>query len=303
MLGDGQDDDLDGRHARREHQTVVVAVGHDEAAYHAGGHAPAGLKRGLQLVLPVGEGDAEGLGEAVAEVVAGAGLQRLVVVHHALDGVGVLRAGELLLVGLVAAQHGHGQQVLADVGVYLEHLPRLVQSLLGGGVDGVTLLPEELASAQEGAGGLLPAEHAAPLVVETGQVAPGVDYVAPVLAEQRLAGGADAQPLGQLLAAADGDPRALGREALNVVFFLLKQALGDEQRHGDVLVSRGLELPVQLGLDVFPNRIAVGAQDEKALYPGVVDQLGLEAHVGEPLGKVLLHIGYALDFFVLRHDI
>ena len=127
--------------------------------------------------------------------------------------------------------------------------------------------------------------------------------MAPVLAEQRLAGGADAQPLGQLLAAADGDPRALGREALNVVFFLLKQALGDEQRHGDVLVSRGLELPVQLGLDVFPNRIAVVAQDEKALYPGVVDQLGLEAHVGEPLGKVLLHIGYALDFFVLRHDI
>ena len=33
---------------------------------------------GAELVLPVGEGDAEGLGEAVAEVVAGAGLERLV---------------------------------------------------------------------------------------------------------------------------------------------------------------------------------------------------------------------------------
>ena len=53
-----------------------------------------------RLVVLAGEGDVKGLGEAVAEVVAGAGLEGLAVVHHALDGVGRLGAGELLLVGL-----------------------------------------------------------------------------------------------------------------------------------------------------------------------------------------------------------
>ena len=66
-------------------------------------------------------------------------------------------------------------------------------------------------------------------------------------------------------------------------------------------MSRRLELPVQLGLDIFPNGIAVGPHDEEALHAGVVNQLRLEAHVGEPLGEVLLHIGYALDFLVLGH--
>ena len=137
-----QHDDLDGRYPRREHQAVVVAVSHDEAADHARRHAPARLKRAAQLVLLVRERYAEGLCKAVAEIVARAGLQGLVVVHHALDGVGVLRAGELLLLGLVAADDRHRSPVLADVRVYLQHAERLLARLGLGGVDGVALLPE-----------------------------------------------------------------------------------------------------------------------------------------------------------------
>ena len=74
--------------------------GHDKAADDARGHAPAGLVGGAELVLLIREGDAEGLREAVAEIVARAGLEGLAVVHHALDGVGVLGPGELLLIGL-----------------------------------------------------------------------------------------------------------------------------------------------------------------------------------------------------------
>ena len=125
--------------------------------------------------------------------------------------------------------------------------------------------------------------------------------MAPVLAEERLAGGADAQPLGQLLAAADGDPGALGREARDVVLLLLQQALGYEHGHADVLVARGLEALVQRRLYVLPDGVAVGPQDEEALHAGVVNELRLGAHVGEPLGEVLIHIGYALDFLVLSH--
>ena len=140
--------------------------------------------------------------------------------------------------------------------------------------------------AQEGAAGLLPAQDAAPLVVELGQVPVGVDDVLVVLAEQGLAGGADAVALLQLLTAAAGDPGALGGEALHVVLLLLQQALGDEHGHGHILVSGGLELPVQLPLHVLPDGEAVGAVDEHTLDAGVVDELRLFAHVGEPLGEV-----------------
>ena len=142
----------------------------------------------------------------------GAGLEGLLVVHHALHGIGASRR-ELLLVGLAALHHRHGQVVLAEVGVDVEHPQGLLHGLLRGGVHGVALLPQELPVAQEGAAGLLPAQDGAPLVVQLGQVPVGVDDVLIVLAEQGLGGGADAVALLQLLAAAVGDPGALGGEA------------------------------------------------------------------------------------------
>ena len=84
-------------------------------------------------------------GEAVAEIMAGAGLKRLAVVHQRLDGVGRLGAGELVAVGLAAADDRHRQRLLAEVGVDVQHPLGLGNGLLGGGVDGVALLPEKLA--------------------------------------------------------------------------------------------------------------------------------------------------------------
>ena len=283
-------------------QTVVVAVGHDDAADQAGGHAPGGLEGVVGLVVLAGEGDVKGGGKAVPEVVGGAGLKGLLVVHHALHGVGGLSAGELLLVGLAALHHGHGQVVLAEVGVDVEHALGLGDGLLGGGVHGVALLPQELPVAQEGAGGLLPAQDGAPLVVELGQVPVGVDDVGIVLAEQGLRGGPDAVALLQLLRAAVGHPGALGGEALHVVLLLLEQALGDQHGEIHVLMAGLLELLVQDLLKILPDGVAVGPEDEHPLDGGVVDKLRLLAHVGEPLGEVHLHTGDLLHLlFVLCH--
>ena len=298
----GHHDDLDGGDLRGQHQAVVVAVGHDDAADQTGGHAPGGLVRIDPLVVGVGEGDVEGAGEAVAEVVGGAGLQGLAVMHHALDGVGGLGAVELLLLGLLAPGHGHGQHVFAEVGVDVQHALGLLHGLLGGGVHGVALLPEEFAVAQEGAGGLLPAQHAAPLVVHLGQVPVGLDDIFIVLAEQGLGGGTDAVALLELVAAAHGDPGALRGKALHVVLFLLQQAFGDEHGHVDVFSAGLFELNVHQPLDVFPDGVAVGAIDEHALDGGIVDELRLGAHVGVPLGKILLHVGDSFDFHLFCHD-
>ena len=238
------------------------------------------------LVVRAGEGDVEGLGKAVAEIVAGARLKGLPVVHHALHAVGVLRTGELLLLGLAALGHGHSQVVLAEIGVEVQNPDRLLHSLLCGGVHGVALLPQEFPVAEEGTAGLFPAQDAAPLIVQLGQVPVGVDDIFIVLAEQRLTGGPDAVALLQLLAAAAGDPGALGSEALHVVLLLLQQALGNQHGHRHVFMAGGLKLTVQLLLHVFPDGIAVRAVDEHALDAGIINELRLFANIGEPLGEV-----------------
>ena len=73
MLGDGQDNHLNGRDLRRQHQTVVVAVGHDDTADQTGGNAPGSFVGIGLLVVLVGELDLESLGETVTEIVGSAG--------------------------------------------------------------------------------------------------------------------------------------------------------------------------------------------------------------------------------------
>ena len=225
------------------------------------------------------------------------------VVHHALYGVGLLGAVELFLVGLLPLDHGHGQDVFQEVGVDVQHLLGLCPGLLGGGVHGVALLPQEFPVAEEGAGGLLPPEDGAPLVVQLGQVPVGLDDVFIVLAEQGLGRGPDAVALLQGIAAAVGHPGALGGEALHMVLLLLQQGLGDEEGEVDVLVACLLKALVQFGLDVFPDGVAIGAVDEHALDGGE-SMSSAFLHIGVPLGEVHLHVGDLLDFLlvVLSHS-
>ena len=62
-----------------------------------------------KLVVAAGEGHVVGAGELVAEIVGGRALKRLVILHHALDGVGRLGARKLLLFGLAAGYNGNGE--------------------------------------------------------------------------------------------------------------------------------------------------------------------------------------------------
>ena len=302
VLGDGQDDDLDGSDLGREHQAVVVAVGHDNRADHPGGAAPGGLVGVLELVVPAGEGDAVGAAELIAKVVGGGALERLSVLHHALDSIRCLGAGKLLLVGLAAGHHGDGQNVFKEVGIAAKLLHGLVLGFLGGLVDGVSLLPPELAAPQEGTGGLLPADDAAPLVIEHGKLPVGLEGIGPEVGEHGLGGGAEGQALFQLLVAAMGDPGHLGREALDQLALLLEEALGNQHRHGHILMSRLLEHAVHDLLHVLPDGVAIGTEDGKALDAGVLHQFRLAADVGIPLGKVHLHVGDLFNLFLFCHS-
>ena len=62
-----------------------------------------------------------------------------------------------------------------------------------------------------------------------------------------------------------------------------------------------LEFLIENSLNVLPNGIAVRPQDEQTLDAGIIDKLRLGANIGKPLGKILLHVGYLLNFFLFCH--
>ena len=233
----------------------------------------------------------------------GTGLQCLAVVHECLDGIGGFGTGELVGLGLLAADDRDGKILLVEVRVDVQHALGLFDGFLCRGVQGMALLPQEFTGTQERTGGLLPAHDADPLVIEFRQVAVGLDDVLPVVAEQGLGCRTDAQALFELLTAADGDPGALGREAFDVVLLFVEEALRNEHRHVDVLVSGLLEITVKNALDVFPDGIAVRTDDHTALDARVADEFCFLADVGIPFGKIDIHGSDVFHhLFLLRHE-
>ena len=88
-----------------------------------------------------------------------------------------------------------------------------------------------------------------------------------------------------------------------MVLLLLEQGLRNEHGHRNVLVARLLKTPVQVRLDVLPDGVAIGSEDEHPLGLGVTDELRLGTHVSVPLGEVHVHIGDLahLLVFILCH--
>ena len=226
------------------------------------------------------------------------------VLHHGLNGVGRLGPGELFLIGLAALYHGHSQGIPAEIGVAVQLLLSLGNGLLGGLVDGVALLPPELTGSQEGTGGLFPPDDGAPLVIEHGQLPVALEHIVPVVAEHGLGGGPEGQALLQLLAAAVGDPGHLRGKALYQFPFLFQQALRDQHGHSHIHMAGFLKHSVHDALNIFPNGIAVGPKDHKALDGGVIHQLRFQANIGVPLGEVHLHGGDGFHIsLVFSHDV
>ena len=79
----------------------------------------------------------------------------------------------------------------------------------------------------------------------------------------------------------------LRREALDVLRFLVQQALRDEQREVRVDVPGALELGVERLLNQLPDGVAVRANDHAALDGRIIGELGAPDDIEVPLRKVL----------------
>ena len=277
-----------GATAGGRREARVVAVGHDRGADHPRAEAPRRAPRVLELAIGVEEGHVVGAAEVLAQEVAGAALESLGVAHQALDAVGLIGPGKAFGRGLAAGVDRDGEHVLGDLAVDVEHAQRLLGGIGRGGVGGVALLPQELAGPQEEARAHLPAQDVVPLVVEQRQVAVALDPALVAVPDQRLAGGPDGERLLQLLAAAVGDDRDLGREALDVIGLALEQAHRDQQRKVDVLVAGRLDPVVERALRVLPDGVAMGLDDHRALGRAVLGHLGALHDLDVPAGEVVL---------------
>ena len=304
VLCNGDDNNLNGSYARGENETVVVTVCHNDGTDGTGGYAPRCLVGIFERVVTRGELDVKCLCKAIAKVVGGTALQSHTVVHHRLNGVGLFSACKLFLFGLSAGVSGDSKSLCIEVLINLEHLEGFLSCFFLGLVHGVTLLPEEFCGTQEGTGGLFPTNNVAPLVIELGQIAIGLNDVAEMLAEECFGCGANDQSLGELILTANGNDSTFGSEALNVILFLLQKRFGNEHGHINVLVTECLEARVEILLNVLPNSVAVGAEDHAALNAGVVSQLGFFYYVCVPLTEIHVHRCDLVNhfFIILCHN-
>ena len=68
-LVDRYDHHIDRCQCGRQHQTIVIRVGHDECAHQSGRNAPRGGPYQLLLTILVGKGDVKGLGKVLSQEV------------------------------------------------------------------------------------------------------------------------------------------------------------------------------------------------------------------------------------------
>ena len=239
---------------------------HDNAADHARGNAPArGVAIG-ELAVLVLETDVLRLGEVRTEEMRGSGLQRLSVLHHRFDGIGVHRARETLILGLLARDHRHRQRLLRERAIDFQHLHGFFDRLFFGGVSGVAFLPEKFGRAQKQARANFPANHICPLVEQHRQVAIALDPAREGIADDRFRGRAHDERLFELgvgiglklavdvLQTVMGDHRHLLGEAFDMFGLLGDEGEGDEEREIGVLVPGLLDAAVELVLDLAPTR-------------------------------------------------
>ena len=273
---------------------------HDDCTNHTGCHAPACLVYILELVFLIGILDAKRMREAVTEVMAGARLQCLPIMHQGFNGKGVCCTCKAFLFCFFALYNGDCQYITAEIRINIQHLDGSFLCLLCGCVCGMTLLPQKFHGSQEGACCFFPTNNGAPLIIQLGQVSVGLHDVCIMLAEQGFGSGTNTNAFLQLLFAAVGYPCNLGRKAFYMILFLLQQAFGDEHRHIYIFYACFLEAVIQLSLQKLPDGIAIRADDHAALQAGICRQVSFFYNVRIPLGKIHFHIGdgfYKFLFF------
>ena len=274
---------------------------HDDAADHARRNAPAGGMRQALAAFAVLVLDARSLREIGAEIMAGARLQRLAVLHHRLDRPGLDRARETLVLGLFAGHHRQREVLVGESAIDLEHGKRVLFGLSLFGMRGMAFLPQEFAGAQEHARAHFPAHDIGPLVELERQVAPALDPARHGIADDRFRRRADNQRFFQLGFGIGDQPAILARdqpvmrdhrhflcEAFDMLCLALEVRQRDEDREIGVFMPRRLDPVVEQTLHAFPDAKAPRADHHAATHARFLGHFGGADDVLVPGGEIIV---------------
>jgi len=232
-------------------------------------------------------GHVERLGKVLAQIVAGARLERLVVLHQGFTGIGAHRAGKPLRVALPPGEHRHRHPRLHEGPVDPENPERLLLGLGLAGMGRVAFLPEKLGGSQKQPGPELPADHVGPLVQQHREIPVALDPLRQHRVDDRFGGGTHDQRLLQQLAAPMGHHGGFGGKSLDVFRFLRQKTLGNEEREIRVLMPGVLEHPVEATLHLLPDGIPVGTDHHAPAHRTVIGEFGAQHEFVVPGVEVL----------------
>ena len=243
----------------------------------------------------------ERFGEILTEIVRGACLQALAVLHHCFHSVGSDSACEFFFFCLFARYYGNCKAVFGKFLIHAEHFHSFLFRLLLCCVSGVPLLPQKFGGAQKRSCSFFPAHNVCPLVYKHGQISVRLNPLGIHTAEDGFGRGADSQRFGKLFTACVGNDGDFGSEAFYMFGFLSEKAHRNEQGKISVSVTRGFETAVKFGLYIFPNSIAVGTDYHSSLNGAVVDESRFYNHVGIPTGKIFFDVCDLFYKIILCH--
>jgi hypothetical protein len=105
----------------------------------------------------------------------------------------------------------------------------------------------------------------------------------------------------EFLAAAVGDHRDLGCEALDVLRLLLQEALRNKEREISVACAGLLDAAVEFVAQRLPDRESVGAEHDTSAHRRVVGELGARDYLVVPGGEVHASRGDFLFVLLVGH--
>ncbi len=126
-------------------------------------------------------------------------------------------------------------EVAIDV---VQHSKGVLLRFVKGGVGSVALLPEKLRCSQEEPWPKLPANRVSPLIEQHRQIAMALNPSRHRFTDDRFRRWPNNDRLGQLLASRMRDQRQLGTESLDMLGFLEKERVGNEERKVRIRMSR-----------------------------------------------------------------
>mmetsp|Transcript_4792 Transcript_4792/g.11378 ORF Transcript_4792/g.11378 Transcript_4792/m.11378 type:complete len:265 (+) Transcript_4792:962-1756(+) len=208
--------------------------------------------------------------------------------NERLDGGSVQTASELFFLSLLPLDHRDGEQILVDILVQLEDGQDLLLGLAPVGERRVSLLPEELARADErGRIGELPAHDVAPLVELQGEVAMGSDPGGIVRVHHGLGGRADGNRFLQVGLSRLCDPGDLRGKTLDVILFTGKVSLGDEEGEVAVLHAKQLNARIEVFRNALPDVEGPGTENVAARHIVLLQHARSVDALRVPLERVL----------------